>query len=316
LKDQFGRTIDYLRISITDLCNYRCMYCMPKEGVCKLTHEDILSHEEIIEIAKAATELGIRKIRVTGGEPLIRKNVVSLIRALGSLPGVEDLAITTNASLLAPIAMDLKEAGLKRVNISLDTLNEEKFRYITRGGHLQDTLDGIRAAAECGMKIKINTVLVGGFNVDEIPALADLTRKYDLELRFIELMPIGHTHPFGKEAYVSDSIVSDYLPDLKSVHREDGVARVYSLWGAKGKIGLISPLSNHFCTECNRIRLTADGHLKPCLHSKEEILVRGLHGEELKEALRQAMYNKPARHKTLSYESRSDSARDMNAIGG
>ena len=284
--------------------------------MCKLSHEDILSYEEIIEIAKAATELGVRKIRVTGGEPLVRKDVVSLIRSLAGLPGVEDLAITTNASRLAPIARDLKEAGLKRVNISLDTLDEEKFRYITRGGKLWDTLDGIQAAAECGMKVKINTVLIGGFNVDEIPALAELTRKQDLELRFIELMPIGHTHPFGKEAYVADSIVSDYLSDLEPVHREDGVARLYHLPGAKGKIGMISPLSNHFCDDCNRIRLTADGHLKPCLHSKEEIPVRGLHGETLKETLRQAMYNKPARHKTLSYKSRSDSARNMNAIGG
>ena len=317
LIDQFERSIDYLRISITDLCNFRCMYCMPEEGVDKLCHSEILSFEEILNIAKVATELGIRKIRVTGGEPLVRKGVVSLIRGLAELPGVEDLAMTTNAVCLAPMAKELKAAGLKRVNISLDTLDEERFRYITRGGELKDVLEGIQAAADCGMdQIKINTVLVGGFNVEEIPALANLTRQYPLELRFIELMPIGHTVPFGKEAYISNDIVLESLPDLEPVKRSQGVAKLYRLPGAQGKIGLISPLSNHFCHDCNRIRLTADGHLKPCLHSKEEIPVRGLQGEALKEVLRNAIYRKPARHGTLSYDIRSEAGRNMNAIGG
>lgn len=316
LIDQYERTIDYLRISITDLCNLRCMYCMPEEGVEKLCHSDIMSYEEIIEIARAATELGICKIRITGGEPLVRKDVVTLVRRLAELPGVRDLSMTTNAVGLAPLAKDLKKAGLNRVNISLDTLNEKKFHYITRNGVLEDVFRGIRAASDCGMQIKLNTVLVGGFNVEEIPALAGLTREYPLELRFIELMPIGHTVPFGKEAYVSGDIVLKYLPDLKPVQQKGGVARLYQLPEAKGKIGLISPLSNHFCQDCNRIRLTADGHLKPCLHSEEEIPVRGLKGEELKETLRKAMYEKPARHGKLSFDSRSKSARNMNAIGG
>lgn len=314
--DQFERTIDYLRISITDLCNFRCMYCMPEEGVEKLCHSDILSFEDILEIARAAAELGIRKIRVTGGEPLVRKGVVSLIRGLAEIPGIEDLAMTTNAVCLAPMAEELKEAGLKRVNISLDTLDEEKFRYITRGGDLRSVLQGIWAAADCMEQVKINTVLVGGFNVEEIPALANLTREFPLELRFIELMPIGHTVPFGKEAYVSNDIVLTNLPDLEPIKRIEGVAQLYRLPGAKGRIGLISPLSNHFCHDCNRIRLTADGKLKPCLHSKEEISVLGLKGEALKEVLRNAIFKKPARHGTLSYDSRSEAARNMNAIGG
>jgi len=317
MKDQFEREIDYLRISVTDLCNYRCMYCMPEEGVRKLSHTEILSLEDIFEIAKTAVELGVRKIRITGGEPLVRKGVTGLIRELSTLRGVEDLAMTTNAALLAPLAKELKAAGLKRVNISLDTLDPKKFAYITRGGNLEAALQGIRKAAECGMdRIKINTVLIGGFNDEEISSLVALTGKYDVELRFIELMPIGHTVPFGKEAYVSNNLVLKTVPELEPVKSPQGVAKLYQLPGAKGRVGLISPLSSHFCNDCNRIRLTADGHLKPCLHSKEEIPVRGLHGKELKEVIQEAIFYKPARHGELSHKNRSESSRDMNAIGG
>lgn len=318
MKDSFGREIDYLRISITDLCNLRCMYCMPDEGILKKSHSDIMTLEEIAEIARAAVGLGVRKIRITGGEPLVRKGVVELCREIGRIPGLQDLSITTNGILLAGMAKELKEAGVNRINISIDTLDPEKFQTITRGGTLQNVLDGIRAAADCGMApIKLNTVLIGGFNDGEIPALAELTRAQPLEVRFIELMPIGHTVPFGKEAYIPCSVVLERLPELVPVPRSGGgVARLYRLPDGKGRVGLISPLSNHFCNDCNRIRLTADGKLKPCLHSAEEIPIRGLHGEELEETLRTAVWHKPSRHGNLSDTERSEAQRNMNQIGG
>jgi cyclic pyranopterin phosphate synthase len=317
LKDSFGREIDYLRISITDLCNLRCMYCMPDEGIPKKSHSDIMALEEIAEIARAAVGLGVRKIRITGGEPLVRKGVVELCREIARIPGLQDLAITTNGILLAGMAKELKEAGVNRINISIDTLDPEKFKMITRGGTLRDVLDGIGAAMDCGMSpVKLNTVLIGGFNDAEIPALAELTREKPIEVRFIELMPIGHTVPFGREAYIPCAAVLERLPELEPAARSGGVARLYRLPGARGRIGLISPLSNHFCGDCNRIRLTADGKLKPCLHSAEEIQVRGLHGKELEETLRTAVWHKPSRHGNLSDTERSEAQRNMNQIGG
>lgn len=318
MRDQFGRNIDYLRISITDLCNLRCVYCMPPEGVVKRCHSDILSLEEIQEIAQAAVELGVRKIRVTGGEPLVRRGVVDLCRRLGVIPGVEDLALTTNGLLLEEMAADLYAAGVHRVNISLDTLDAEKYHTITRGGRLSQALAGIQAAEAAGMSpIKINTVLIGGFNDDEISTLVELTRLHPWEVRFIELMPIGHTVPFGPEAYLPNRHVLERVPELVPGEiPSSGVATLYRLPDGIGRVGLISPLSNHFCGACNRLRLTADGHIKPCLHSSEEIPLRGLHGTQLREALVQAIQDKPSCHGELSCGSRSQSLRDMNQIGG
>ena len=318
MRDQFGRDIDYLRISITDLCNLRCVYCMPPEGVAKRCHSEILSLEEIEEIARAAVELGVRKIRVTGGEPLVRRGVVELCRYLGAIEGVEDLSLTTNGLLLSEMAADLYAAGVRRVNISLDTLDAEKYRTITRGGQLAQALAGIQAAEAAGMSpIKINTVLIGGFNDDEIPALVELTRQHPWEVRFIELMPIGHTVPFGPEAYLPNTCVLERVPELVPGEvPSSGVAALYRLPDGAGRVGLISPLSNHFCGACNRLRLTADGHIKPCLHSSEEIPLRGLHGEQLREALVGAIQDKPPCHGELSCQARSQSLRDMNQIGG
>ena len=318
MKDTFEREITYLRISLTDLCNLRCVYCMPPEGVRKQAHDQILSLEEIGEIARAAVELGVKKIRLTGGEPLVRRGVLSLCRELRRIPRLQELTLTTNGLLLPGMAAELKAAGVDRVNVSLDTLDPEKYRRITRGGCLEDALAGIQAARDAGLTpLKLNCVLIGGFNDDEIPALAALTERAPVEVRFIELMPIGDTAGFGPEAYLPCEAVLERLPRLEPAAGErTGVAERFRLPGAAGTVGLIRPLSRCFCAQCDRIRLTADGYLKPCLHSREEISVRGLHGPDLRRRLEQAIRHKPEQHGQLSASARSESARGMNRIGG
>ena len=318
MKDTFEREITYLRISLTDLCNLRCVYCMPPEGVRKQAHDQILSLEEIGEIARAAVELGVKKIRLTGGEPLVRRGVLSLCRELRRIPRLQELTLTTNGLLLPGMAAELKAAGVDRVNVSLDTLDPEKYRRITRGGCLEDALSGIQAARDAGLTpLKLNCVLIGGFNDDEIPALAALTERAPVEVRFIELMPIGDTAGFGPDAYLPCEAVLERLPRLEPAAGErTGVAERFRLPGAAGTVGLIRPLSRCFCAQCDRIRLTADGYLKPCLHSREEISVRGLHGPDLRRRLEQAIRHKPKQHSQLSASARSESARGMNQIGG
>lgn len=317
MKDTFEREITYLRISLTDLCNLRCTYCMPPEGVEKREHRQILSLEEIAEIARAAAALGVRKIRLTGGEPLVRRGVTALCRQLREIGELEELTLTTNGILLPGMAAELKAAGVDRVNVSLDTLDPEKYRRITRIGNLEDALAGIQAAREAGLTpLKLNCVLIGGFNDDEIPSLAALTAREPVEVRFIELMPIGDTAGFGPEAYLPCEAVLERLPGLERLPEDGGVAERYRLPGAAGTVGLIRPLSRCFCSRCNRIRLTADGCLKPCLHSREEIPVRGLHGEELRRQLERAIRHKPEQHGELSARLRSEADRNMNQIGG
>lgn len=315
--DKYGRKIEYLRISVTDACNLRCAYCMPQAPQeCNCAKN--LSADEIVEIAKASAELGVKKLRITGGEPLIRKDITELSGRLASVDGIEDISVTTNATLLESLAKPLYDAGIHRINISLDTLDPDKYRRLTRGGELKDALAGIKAALEVGMSpVKLNCVLIGGVNSDETERLARLTQKYPVDVRFIELMPIGDTAHFGASAYLPVSYVTDILPDLKAVESPRGcVAREFTLPDALGKVGLISPLSNHFCASCNRLRLTADGCLKPCLHSEEELPVRGLHGDELKAAILTATEHKPRMHVELSATERSHSRRSMNRIGG
>lgn len=314
--DCYGRPITYLRISVTDRCNLRCIYCMPPQGVCKQRHSDILSFEEIEEIVRAAAELGVRKVRITGGEPLVRRGIADLCRRLGAIEGVADLSMTTNGTLLPPLAGELFAAGVRRINISLDTLEADKYRAITRCGTLADALAGFRAAAEAGMSpIKLNAVLIGGCNDDEIFSLVELTRHYPVEVRFIELMPMGHAAPFPPEAYLPGGVVLERMPELRP-EGESGVAKLYRLPGAPGRVGLINPLSCAFCGSCDRLRLTADGKLKPCLHSAGEFPLRGLHGEALRSAILEAVRHKPARHADLSWAQRSQAGRDMNEIGG
>lgn len=318
MTDAYGRKIEYLRMSVTDGCNLRCVYCMPADGMSECPCRTAMSADEFVEIAEAAASLGMKKLRITGGEPLVRGDILPLVRRLGQIPGIEDMSLTTNATLLGPIARELFQAGIHRINISLDTLDEEKYSRITRGGHLSDALDGIRAAIDAGMSpVKLNAVLIGGFNDDEIGALAGLTLKYPVQVRFIELMPIGSADAFPKEAYLPVGEVLKRLPELEPVEREaHSVARLYKLPGALGEVGLISPLSDHFCAECNRLRLTADGCLKPCLHSAEELPVRGLHGEDLREAILTAVSHKPQMHVALSATERSEAKRSMYRIGG
>lgn len=314
--DTYGRKINYLRLSVTDKCNLRCRYCMPKEGVCDKKHEEILTEEEMISAIQAAANLGITKLRITGGEPLIKKNIVSICEKALKVKGIEEVCITTNGILLPQLAEKLYNAGVRRINISLDTLNNEKYNRITRVGQLKNVMDGIKAALAIGFdKIKINTVLIGGFNDDEIIDLANLTIQYPIDVRFIELMPMEKHSEFGKNAYISCSKVLEVLPHLEE-KISDGVAKLYSLPNAKGAIGLISPISSHFCNMCNRIRLTADGKLKPCLHSCDEINIKNVPTEKYEEMIKQTILIKPACHDELSANVFSNAGRNMNQIGG
>ena len=315
--DRLGRNITYLRISVTDKCNLRCRYCMPEDGVCKKEHVDMLTEDEIIRAVEVAAELGITKIRVTGGEPLVKKNIVSICRRAAAVEGIREVCLTTNGVLLPQLAKPLKEAGVKRLNISLDTLDPEKYAYITRIGKMDTFRSGLDAAFEAGFeKIKINSVLIGGFNDNEIEALAKLTLDYPLDMRFIELMPMYDSGDFGHAAYIPYSRVLEKLPEAVPVPQDGGVAKLYRLPGAKGNIGLISPISAHFCGECNRLRLTADGKLKPCLHSGDEYSIKGLDRDGMKAVFEQAIWNKPAWHGDLDAVNRSKAGRNMNEIGG
>ena len=313
--DNQGRNIRYLRLSVTDRCNFRCRYCMPAEGVCKRAHSEMLSFEELTEIVRAAVSLGVNKVRLTGGEPLVRRGIVELCRSLRTIDGLDELTMTTNAALLPQYAAELKQAGVDRLNISLDTLDAEKFASLTRGGALADTLAGMQAAWDAGFRgTKINAVLLGSVNEDEIPALAALAQDGKYEVRFIELMPIGECADWPRERFLSADAVLDALPGLRRVP-SDGVAELYQMPGWAGKIGLIRPMSHRFCADCDRIRVTADGKLKPCLHSAQEIALRGLHGEALEAALREGMFGKPTCHH-MAQGRPSESLRAMNKIGG
>jgi GTP 3',8-cyclase len=315
MKDQKGRSITYMRISVTDRCNLRCTYCMPEEGVSSLCHSDIMTIEETIEAARAAASLGISKIRITGGEPLVRKGIVDLCRGIAEIPGIEEICMTTNGTLLPQYASQLREAGVHRLNISLDTLDPSKYNQITRIGDLDQALEGIRAAKEAGYSdLKINVVLMAGFNDDEIPAFVELTRKDNLDIRFIELMPIGSGAEM--DAYVSCDRVLETVPELQSLHQTDGVAELYQLSGGKGRVGLIRAISCKFCADCNKIRLTADGKLKPCLHSQLELSIKGLDPEQMKQAIAKAIEIKPADSGNLDSQHPSCAGRSMHQIGG
>lgn len=314
MRDDYGRSIDYLRLSVTDKCNLRCAYCMPECGVPALNHDDILRVEECVAIAEAAVALGIRKIRITGGEPLVRRGILEICKGIGSLLGLKELCLTTNGVLLQKYAADLHKAGVHRLNISLDTLDAEKYRRITRWGELSEALEGIAAAEKAGFAaLKINTVLMGGINDDEIPALVELTKDKPWEVRFIELMPLGECAHWEKSRFLPAETVLKVCTGLRPVPAQ-GVAERYQMPGYMGAVGLIRPLSHRFCGDCNRIRVTADGMLKPCLHSGQEIPLRGLAGEELLAALKAGISQKPLRHHIE--ERGSDTTRTMNRIGG
>ena len=315
MKDSFGREIYYLRMSVTDLCNLRCIYCMPEDGVRKKRHEDILSVGEITEIVRAAAVCGITKVRVTGGEPLVRNGIVEICKSISKTPGIRELCMTTNGILLPQYAGEIKNAGVRRLNISLDSIDPKTYREITRTGTLESALEGIYAALETGFDaVKINAVLIGGVNDGEILSLLDLTRRFNVDVRFIEVMPIGECADWAESRFISTSYVLELAPELYDVGA-DGVAKLYKLPDGLGTVGLISPISSHFCPTCNRIRVAADGKLKPCLHSAEEIDLRGLRGVELENVIRSAILRKPQKHR-LDVGEISSSRRNMNAIGG
>ena len=317
MTDQYGREINYMRLSVTELCNLRCRYCMPAEGVCKKRHEDMLTEDEMIMAVEAAASLGINKLRITGGEPLVKKNIVSICRRAAAVEGIGEVCLTTNGIMLPRLAKSLKEAGVQRLNISLDTLDRDKYTYITRIGSLEQAVGGIHAALEAGFeKVKINSVLIGGFNDDEISDLAELTRRYPVDLRFIEMMPMYDGGDFGKDSFIPYTRVLEVLPELEPVEPDGGVARLYRLPGALGNVGLISPVNAHFCGSCNRIRLTADGKLKPCLHSASEYGIKGLDFDGMRSVMEKVIYNKPAWHGLLDADNRSHAGRNMNQIGG
>ena len=314
MKDSFGRTIQYLRLSVTDLCNYRCIYCMPEEGVRKKDHADILSIEEMTEIVRSAHRLGINKVRLTGGEPLVRKGILSLCRGIKAIDSGIELGITTNGANLSTMAKELKEAGVDRLNISLDSLNPDTFSRITRGGDPRDVLGGIKAAQIAGFdNIKINTVLLKGINDKELYDFINLTKDHDIHVRFIELMPLGVAKDWDSSQFMTTAAIEGYLHNAELL-RINGVARVYHLPDHKGTIGLICPMSNSFCPSCNKIRVTADGKLKPCLHSDQEIDLRGLQGKALTEAIKNGILHKPQSHRFGLIG--ASTARYMNEIGG
>jgi cyclic pyranopterin phosphate synthase len=275
LFDSFGRGIDYLRISVTDRCNLRCIYCMPPEGVLLIPHADLLSYEEICAVVQAAAELGVKRVRLTGGEPLVRAELPVLTRMLSEIEGIEELSLTTNGTLLKKFALGLKQAGLKRVNVSLDTLKADRFRYITRLGELGDVLDGIEAAKDAGLSpVKVNMVVMRGVNDDEVLDFAEMTHKEGWHVRFIELMPFTELAELVPSSELRQRI--ELLGALEACRpvTGNGPARYFRLPGARGTIGFISPVTEPFCSTCNRIRLTSCGSLCPCLLSDGGIDLR------------------------------------------
>src|SRR4030042_3331442 len=307
LKDSFYRTINYMRISITDRCNLRCIYCMPAEGLIPIEHKEILSYEEILRILRVSVNLGLRKIRITGGEPLVRKNVTYLIASIKKIAGIEDLSLTTNGVLLEQFAEGLIKAGIDRVNISLEALRPDRYREITRGGDIDTVLNGIEAAERAGLSpIKINMVPIRRLNDDEIEEFAKITMKAPYQVRFIEFMPFG-TDTWSQDKFISadeiKSIVENIGPLTPVNMKKSGPARYFKFDGAVGVIGFISPLSNHFCMECNRLRLTADGKLRPCLFSETEIDLKpalrgGASDDEIERLVRLSIEVKPKGHTT------------------
>ncbi len=335
LSDTFHRPIDYLRISVTDRCNLRCVYCLPAQGVSLLPQREVLSYEEIVTVARLAAELGIKKLRLTGGEPLVRARLPGLVAMLAEIDGIDDISLTTNGVLLKQFACELKKAGLSRVNVSLDSLDREKFQRITRCDRLSDVLEGIEEAKACGLNpVKINMVVMDGINDDELLDFARLTVTDGWHVRFIELMPFAsdnppHGHSAGggmglSPRFMSAEVIKERIIGLGKLEpclppTGDGPARYFRLPGASGTIGFITPISQHFCFNCNRLRLTAEGKLRPCLLSDWEIDLRGplrsgASPAKLKRIIKQAILNKPESHRLC--RGLAASKRLMSQVGG
>ncbi len=328
--DQYERDINYLRVSVTDRCNLRCTYCMPKEGLSQIGHDDILRYEEILRIIRVATGEGITKVRITGGEPLVRRGVAEFIASLRTIPALNDISLTTNGILLEAHAERLFAAGIRRINISLDSLNADKYARITRGGDIRAVLSGIRKVREAGFDpIKINIVAIRGFNDDEVLDFARLTLSNPYQIRFIELMPLGTAGDENNGRYLANSVIRERIETLGTLEavnggrsKTEGPARIYRLAGGAGEIGFISPVSRHFCHSCNRLRLTADGHLRACLLSDDETdlkgpLRAGCGDEAIGALIRGVIARKPRRHEIACDEDHIKKCmKEMPAIGG
>jgi len=326
LRDKFGRTIDYLRLSVTDRCNLRCRYCMPAEGVPARSHREILSYEEMLAVVSAGVEMGVRKVRITGGEPLVRKGLVSFIGSLAALPNAPEITLTTNGLLLSDHAKALKDAGLSRVNVSLDTLQPERFAAITRRGGLDKVLAGLHAAEDAGLTpLKINMVPIRGVNADEIADFARFSLDHPWEIRFIEFMPVSGNLDYPPESrFPADDILAELarVGELIPIERTgpSGPARLYRFAQGRGRLGVIPAVSHHFCSECNRLRVTADGRVRPCLFSVDEpdlrtLLRRGATHDEICAFLAGAICAKPERHRIGEADFRQG-PRAMHGIGG
>ncbi len=313
-----NRPIRYVRLSITDRCNYRCQYCMPEIGIDKQCHSDILRFEDYLDILKTLVELGAQKVRITGGEPLVRKGAVNFVKSVCDLDGIMDVGLTTNGALLEELGEPLYEAGLRRLNISLDSLKPDVFRDITRGGDLDQVLKGIEVAKAIGFDpIKINMVYMQGINDGELESFVALSDQ-NLEVRLIELMPIGEAAQWSKERFVKlDNLFANRTDFTREPAADSGVCRYYRHGEQGGLVGVITPISEHFCTNCDKVRITADGMLKTCLHSDEEVDLKPFlyQPEAMKTVILEALACKPQRH-GLDGNNISLSARNMMAMGG
>lgn len=327
LVDHFGRSITYLRISVTDRCNLRCAYCLPAEGVKWLPDEQLLTADEIVRVAQTAAELGITKVRLTGGEPLVRRDILDIVSRIAAIPQIKDLSMTSNAMLLEKMAKPLADAGLNRVNISLDTLDKAKFNRVTRFGDFDRVWRGILAAEEAGLNpVKLNTVVVGGFNDNDIHDLASLTLEHPWHVRFIELMPVANEEDWGgglpsvEKRYITTREMFSHLTDLNlqpvEMTGNNGPERGFQSPGAPGVVGFISPLSEQFCNKCNRLRLTADGRLRSCLLVDKEISIREVlrSNGDLQAFIVKAVAEKPKGHELSTHN--CPDARCMSQIGG
>lgn len=322
LRDTFKRRIDYLRISVTDRCNLKCLYCMPHRGMDYFSQQEIMTSGEITRFVRIALRHGLRKVRITGGEPLLRRDIVSLVSGVKAL-GVRDLSMTTNGVLLGGQAAELKNAGLDRVNISLDTMEPGRFRSITRGGEIASVWESIEEARRAGLRpVKLNVVPIRGINDDEVMAFASLTLQRDYHIRFIELMPVLPHRKLKSYSYLTKEELMKKIAPLGRLNRlpfrGGGPSRNYRLEGAKGIIGFISPMSNHFCDYCNRLRLTASGSIRPCLFSDREFDIKtpmreGASDEALEALFLDAVNAKPAGH---SLHTQTPTLSSMSKIGG
>lgn len=325
--DHNRRTINYLRLSVTDRCNLRCIYCMPEEGIQFKPHSEILTYEEMLRIVKLCVRSGIRKVRLTGGEPLVRKGILPFIEKLCEIEDLKEIALTTNGILLKEYARSLRRSGLRCINVSMDTLNPERYRRITRGGSFEQVWEGIEEAEAAGLSpVKINVVAIRGVNDDEVLDFSRLTYRKPYHVRFIELMPIGEAYARVKEDFVSGDEILRQIRSLGPVRyfpsgRQDGPASMYALEGAQGRIGVIAALSHHFCETCNRLRLTADGYLRGCLFSDRETDLKtpmreGKEDDHLLDLIETTILKKPKDHGLVLHKQQRKCARPMNGIGG